>query len=83
MTAEAEGGRPMGKAEIRTDRGRSPAAAIRRAFSAGGFVFTAGQVGIDPATGELAGDTIEAQTAQVLDNLRPFWPRPERHSPTW
>jgi 2-iminobutanoate/2-iminopropanoate deaminase len=32
-------------------------------------VFTAGQVGIDPATGELAGDSIEAQTARALDNV--------------
>ena len=32
-------------------------------------MFTAGQVGIDPATGELAGDTIEAQTARALDNI--------------
>ena len=32
-------------------------------------MFTAGQVGIDPATGEMAGDTIEEQTKQVLDNI--------------
>lgn len=36
---------------------------------AGTFVFTAGQVGIDPSTGKLV-DGIEEQTRQVLSNLR-------------
>lgn len=34
------------------------------------FVFSSGQVGIDPATGELVGADIEAQTRQVLTNLK-------------
>ena len=33
------------------------------------FLFTSGQIALDPATGKLAGDTIEAQTEQVLKNL--------------
>ena len=33
------------------------------------MMFTSGQVGIDPATGELAGETIAAQTEQVFRNL--------------
>jgi 2-iminobutanoate/2-iminopropanoate deaminase len=36
---------------------------------AGGFAFVAGQVGRVPATNESAGDSIEAQTRQVLDNI--------------
>lgn len=39
------------------------------AISAGGFLFTSGQIALDPATGKLAGDTIEEQTEQVLKNL--------------
>ena len=35
----------------------------------GDFVYTAGQVGVDPETGELAGPGIEEQTRQVMDNL--------------
>ncbi|MEW6510553.1 MAG: RidA family protein [Bacteroidota bacterium] len=35
-----------------------------------GFVFTAGQIALDPATGELAGDDIRTQTRQVLQNIR-------------
>jgi 2-iminobutanoate/2-iminopropanoate deaminase len=35
----------------------------------GNLVFTAGQLGLDPQTGDFAGDTIEEQTRQALDNL--------------
>ena len=34
------------------------------------MVFTAGQVGLDPVTGELVEGGIEAQTRQVLTNLQ-------------
>jgi 2-iminobutanoate/2-iminopropanoate deaminase len=37
---------------------------------AGGFLFTAGQVGFDPATGELVDGGIAEQTARVLENVR-------------
>lgn len=40
-----------------------------QATRAGGFLFTAGQVGFDPATGELVDGGIGEQTAQVIDNL--------------
>lgn len=35
----------------------------------GPFVFTAGQIGLDPKTGELVQGGIEAQTQQVFANL--------------
>jgi len=35
----------------------------------GRFIFTAGQIGIDPATGELVAGGIEAQTQRVMENL--------------
>ena len=34
------------------------------------FVFVSGQLGIDPTTGELAGDTAGEQTAQALKNIK-------------
>jgi 2-iminobutanoate/2-iminopropanoate deaminase len=34
------------------------------------LVFTAGQAGIDPVTGQVAGATFEAQARQALTNLR-------------
>ena len=43
-------------------------------FSAGmrahGFVFTAGQVGSDPRTGQVAGPDVRSQTRQAIANLR-------------
>jgi 2-iminobutanoate/2-iminopropanoate deaminase len=37
---------------------------------AGGFLFTAGQVGFDPASGELVDGGITEQTDRVLQNIR-------------
>ena len=39
-------------------------------ITAGGFLFTAGQVGFDPATGELVDEGIAEQTGRVLENIR-------------
>lgn len=39
------------------------------AVAAGDLLFTSGQLGMDPATGKLAGDSIEAQAEQALNNL--------------
>lgn len=33
------------------------------------ILFTSGQIPVDPATGEIAGDTIQAQAEQVMNNL--------------
>ena len=41
-----------------------------QAVRAGGLIFTAGQPGIVPATGQPAGDTFEAQARQAFANLR-------------
>ncbi len=40
--------------------------AIRHA----GLLYTSGQIALDPATGQLAGDDIEVQAHRVLRNLR-------------
>jgi 2-iminobutanoate/2-iminopropanoate deaminase len=50
--------------------GAPPAAGpYSQAVAAAGFVFCAGQVGLDPATGSLVEGGIEAQAEQVLRNL--------------
>ncbi len=49
--------------------GPKPGGPYSPAMVSGGFVFVAGQVGWEPATGQLAGDTIEAQTRQTLENI--------------
>lgn len=41
-----------------------------QAVEANGFIFASGQLGIDPATGNFAGEDVEAQTEQALKNLR-------------
>jgi 2-iminobutanoate/2-iminopropanoate deaminase len=40
------------------------------AIETDGFLFCSGQTGIDPATGELVSPDLEAQTRQVLTNLK-------------
>ncbi len=40
------------------------------AIRAGQLVFTAGQIGLDPESGELVAGGIEAQTRQALRNLK-------------
>jgi len=40
------------------------------AVKAGHFVYTAGQIGIDPVTGNVVEGGIEAETRQVLTNLK-------------
>ncbi len=41
-----------------------------QAIKAGGFVFTSGQIAINPASGNVEATTIEAQTEQVCKNLQ-------------
>lgn len=40
-----------------------------QAVVAKGFVFCSGQIGLDPATGEVVDGDVETQTEQVLKNL--------------
>jgi 2-iminobutanoate/2-iminopropanoate deaminase len=54
---------------ISTDAAPNPVAAYSQGAEAGGIVYTAGQLGIDPATGTFP-DGIEAQTLNALTNVR-------------
>lgn len=40
-----------------------------QAVRAGDFVFLSGQIPLDPATGELVGGDVSAQTRRVMENL--------------
>ncbi|CAN5261790.1 RidA family protein [soil metagenome] len=40
-----------------------------QAIIAGGFLFTAGQIALDPTSGQIVDGGIEAQTERVLQNL--------------
>jgi 2-iminobutanoate/2-iminopropanoate deaminase len=59
----------MSTRAILTDRAPQPVASYSQAIQAGNLLQVAGQVGVDPATGELAGDEVAEQTRQTLDNL--------------
>ncbi len=58
----------MEKEILSTDEAPPAAGPYSQAVIAGDFIFAAGQLGIDPKTGELA-EGIEAQTRQALTNL--------------
>jgi 2-iminobutanoate/2-iminopropanoate deaminase len=58
-----------GREVVLTKDAPPPVGPYSQAIKAGGFVFTAGQVAIDPATGKLIEGDIKAQTERVLKNL--------------
>ena len=61
----------MTKEVIRTQQAPAPIGPYNQAISVqGSLVFTAGQIPIVPASGELVQGDIKAQTIQVLENLK-------------
>jgi 2-iminobutanoate/2-iminopropanoate deaminase len=54
---------------ISTDKAPKAIGPYSQAVESHGFLFTAGQVGFDPATMKIVEGGIDAQTARVLDNL--------------
>jgi len=54
---------------IHTDNAPKAIGPYSQAVRVGNFIHTAGQVALDPATGQLVEGGIEAQTRQVLRNL--------------
>lgn len=59
----------MATKRILTDRAPAPIGPYSQAILAGTFVFTAGQIAIDPATKNLVEGDIKIQTEQVLKNV--------------
>ncbi|MGC1649766.1 MAG: Rid family hydrolase [Candidatus Sulfotelmatobacter sp.] len=59
----------MAKYVIQTTKGAAPQGAYSQGWRAGDFIFVTGTGPVDAATGKLAGDTIEAQTDQVITNM--------------
>jgi 2-iminobutanoate/2-iminopropanoate deaminase len=53
-----------------TDQAPAAIGPYSQAISAGGFLFTSGQVALDPATGEIVEGGFDAQARQVMKNLR-------------
>ena len=59
----------MSKTEIRTDNAPMPVASFAQGVRKGNIVQVAGQVGIDPATGDVVGATVGEQARQTLHNI--------------
>jgi 2-iminobutanoate/2-iminopropanoate deaminase len=60
----------MKKNVIHTDKAPKAIGPYSQAIRTDTMVYTAGQIGLDPATGELIGNTVEEQTRQALTNIR-------------
>lgn len=58
-----------GSRPISTDTAPAPGGHYSQAVAVGDVIFTAGQVGLDPLTGEKA-DTFAGEVRQSLENLR-------------
>lgn len=54
---------------IHTDRAPAAIGPYSQGVVAGGMLYTAGQIAIDPATGQVVEGDIVAQTRRVMDNL--------------
>jgi 2-iminobutanoate/2-iminopropanoate deaminase len=60
----------MDKKVVTSNRAPNVIGPYSVAIRTGNLVFTSGQLGLDPATGNLVPGGIEAETRQVLTNLR-------------
>lgn len=60
----------MSHQRIETETAPAAIGPYSQAIVAGGFLFTAGQIALDPTTGKIVEGGIVEQTARVLANLR-------------
>lgn len=61
---------PEGKKTIQSESAPKALGPYAQAIVAGGMVYCAGQIGLDPATGNVVAGGVTEQTHQVLKNLR-------------
>ena len=55
---------------IFTEKAPAPIGPYNQAVLAGNTLYTSGQIAIDPATGDLVTSNIEAETTQVMENMK-------------
>jgi 2-iminobutanoate/2-iminopropanoate deaminase len=60
----------MTREAVQTDTAPKAIGPYEQAIKANGFLYTAGQIPIDPKTGNFVAGGIAAQTRQVLENLK-------------
>ena len=69
MASESKGMK-MQKETIATDNAPQAIGPYEQGIKVGNFVYTAGQIPMDPRTGNLVSGGIKEQTCQVLENLK-------------
>ena len=60
----------MGKKVVKTERAGAPLGPYSQGIIANGFVFVAGEKGVDPKTGKIVSGGIEPETRQTLENIQ-------------
>lgn len=55
---------------VQTDKAPAAIGPYSQAVVAPPFVFVSGQLGMDPATGDLVGEDLESQARQALENVK-------------
>ena len=55
---------------ITTSKAPAPIGPYNQAVLSGNTLYTSGQIALDPETGELVIDSIEAETKQVMENMK-------------
>ena len=60
----------MSKKIVFTEKAPKPVGPYSQAVISGDFVFVSGQIAIDPKTSKVVDGGIEAQTIQVLENIK-------------
>ena len=59
----------MQNGSVYTENAPDAGGPYSQGFWAGEFFFSAGQVGLDPASGDLVGEDVESQAERAMDNL--------------
>ena len=60
----------MQRTQVKTEHAPAAIGPYSQAIKAGGMVFAAGQIPLDPATGQIISGGIQEQTERVLENVR-------------
>ncbi len=60
----------MERTQIRTTEAPAAIGPYSQAIRCGQFVYASGQIALDPSSGELVGDDVQAQTQRVLQNVQ-------------
>ncbi len=58
------------KTVIKTDAAPAPIGPYSQAIEANGMVFVAGQIGLNPQTRQLVAGGFEAETTQIMENIK-------------